>query len=188
MESKIQAMHVTEASVESSSSAVEWGAIAAGALGAVGVSIVLMTFGPGISLATISAWYLSKQSVAPFGVAAGIWLIITQCVSSGIGGYLAGRLRKKWVGIRTPEVVFRDFAHGFLSWALATIVVAVLFTIAAMTVPASSIAQQAATAFPNVADHARRAVAFSLYSSLPLVIAAFIASIAGLEGGRHRDK
>src|SRR5690606_23484274 len=39
------------------------------------------------------------------------------------GGYLTGRLRTKWAGLHTDEVFFRDTAHGFLSWALATVVV-----------------------------------------------------------------
>ena len=46
-----------------------------------------------------------------------------QWLSSGLGGYLAGRLRTKWVGIHTDEVYFRDTAHGFLAWALATLLV-----------------------------------------------------------------
>lgn len=34
-----------------------------------------------------------------------------------------GRLRTKWAGIHTDEVFFRDTAHGFLAWALATLLV-----------------------------------------------------------------
>jgi hypothetical protein len=120
MAPKGEGTRVVEASVESSASAVEGGAITAGALAAVGVSIILTTFGPGMGLATLSAWYLSGPPPATFGFAAGIWLIVMQWLASGLGGYFAGRLRKKWVGIRTGEVVFRDIAHGFLAWALAT--------------------------------------------------------------------
>lgn len=36
--------------------------------------------------------------------------------------YLTGRLRTKWVGIHTDETFFRDTAHGFVAWALATLV------------------------------------------------------------------
>src|SRR5271156_4452383 len=43
-------------------------------------------------------------------------------MSSAVGGYLAGRLRTKWVGVHTHEVFFRDTAHGFLAWGLATLV------------------------------------------------------------------
>jgi hypothetical protein len=43
-------------------------------------------------------------------------------LSSTIGGYLAGRLRTKWTGLHSEEVLFRDTAHGFLAWATATVV------------------------------------------------------------------
>ena len=47
---------------------------------------------------------------------------------------MAGRLRTKWVNLHTDEVFFRDTAHGFLAWALATLLVAGLLssTISAM--------------------------------------------------------
>ena len=57
-----------------------------------------------------------------FTVMTAIWLIIVQWVSSGLGGYLTGRLRTKWVGVHTHEVFFRDTAHGFLAWAVAAVI------------------------------------------------------------------
>jgi hypothetical protein len=55
-------------------------------------------------------------------------------ISSALGGYLAGRLRTKWIGVRSAEVLFRDSAHGFLAWALASVLGAVL-----LASPASSL-------------------------------------------------
>jgi hypothetical protein len=55
---------------------------------------------------------------------AAIGLIVIQWFSSGLGGYVAGRLRTKWTGTHTHEVFFRDTAHGFITWAAATLVVA----------------------------------------------------------------
>jgi hypothetical protein len=49
-------------------------------------------------------------------------------MSSAIGGYLAGRLRTKSVGLHTNEVFFRDTAHGFLAWAFATVISATALT------------------------------------------------------------
>ena len=43
-------------------------------------------------------------------------------VAAGLGGYLAGRLRTKWVNVHTDEVFFRDTAHGFLAWAVALVI------------------------------------------------------------------
>ena len=120
------AVRVPEPSVESSASGVHWGAITAGALGAVGITFVLTSLGPALGHVIVSPWSPSGSAPKAFGIAAGIWLIVTQWLASGLGGYLAGRLREKWVGIRTDEVMFRDTAHGFLAWALATLIVVAL--------------------------------------------------------------
>jgi hypothetical protein len=185
------AVRVPEPSVESSASGVHWGAITAGALGAVGITFVLVSLGPALGHVTVSPWSPSGSAPKAFGIAAGIWLIVTQWLSSGLGGYLAGRLREKWVGIRTDEVLFRDTAHGFLAWALATLIVVTLLTLGSLTV-ASATAVPTTTAgpvSPEVAEAARKAgVAFAFYSSLSLLIGAFIASVAGALGGFHRDE
>jgi hypothetical protein len=63
-----------------------------------------------------------------------VWLIVTQWLASGLGGYLTGRLRTKWVGLHTHEVFFRDTANGFLTWAAATVIGAALLASAASSV------------------------------------------------------
>jgi hypothetical protein len=63
-----------------------------------------------------------------------IWLIVVQWFSSGLGGYLTGRLRTKWTGLHTHEVFFRDTANGFLSWAVASVIVAAFLASAATSV------------------------------------------------------
>jgi len=110
--------------VESSSSAVSWGPIIAGAVAASALSVVLLLVGSGLGLSMVSPWSGESSSLAAIGATAAVWLIIVQWLSSGLGGYLTGRLRTKWVGVHTDEVFFRDTAHGFLSWSLATLVVA----------------------------------------------------------------
>jgi hypothetical protein len=111
------------ASEESSATAVSWGPIIAGAFAASTLTFMLMLFGSGLGLSMVSPWSGSGASLTTFAVSGAIWLIIVQWLSSGVGGYLAGRLRTKWVGIHTDEVYFRDTAHGFLAWALATLLV-----------------------------------------------------------------
>ena len=173
---------VPEASVESSASGVHWGAIFAGAVGAVGVTIILVSLGPGLGLATVSPWTPSSTTPATFGIAAGIWLIIT---------YLAGRLREKWVGVRTDEVLFRDTAHGLLAWALATIIVVALLIVGSAVAEAAAAAAPtpAAPVSPEAAEAARKAaISFSFFSSLSFLIGAFIGAVAGALGGYHRDE
>ena len=113
--------------IESAFSGVSWGAIWVGAIAAVAASLVLMTLGPGLGLSAASPWPGAGASAASLGVAAGIWLIVVQWLSSALGGYLAGRMRAKWAAMQSDEVFFRDTAHGFMAWGLATIITAAVF-------------------------------------------------------------
>lgn len=115
------------APVESASSAVSWGPIIAGAFAASTLTFVLMLVGSGLGLTMVSPWSGENVSVATFAVSTGIWLVLVQWLSSALGGYLTGRLRTRWVGIHTDETFFRDTAHGFLAWALATLLVVFVF-------------------------------------------------------------
>jgi hypothetical protein len=112
--------------VESTKSAVSWGAIVAGAVVAAAVSLILLALASGLGLASVSPWPNSGASLTTFSVMTAIGLIVVQWVASGIGGYMTGRLRTKWTGTHTHEVFFRDTAHGFIMWALSTVLVASL--------------------------------------------------------------
>jgi hypothetical protein len=180
---------VPERAVESSASAVEWAAIAGGALAAIGLSIILFTLGSGLGLAVARPWSFSAPSPTTFGVAAAIGLIVTQWLASALGGYLTGRLRTKWVGIRTDEIFFRDTAHGFLAWALATALMAALFSVVGTATVAATSGGADVTVTAEAAEQARKAAAsFSLFTSVSFLIGAFIASVAGALGGFHRDE
>ena len=63
-----------------------------------------------------------------------LWLIIGQILASALGGYLAGRLRTKWVSVHTHEVYFRDTAHGFLVWCVGLVITAGFLASAAAAV------------------------------------------------------
>jgi hypothetical protein len=180
---------VPERAVESSASAVEWAAIVGGALAAIGLSIILFTLGSGLGLAVARPWSFSAPSPTTFGVAAAIGLIVTQWLASALGGYLTGRLRTKWVGIRTDEIFFRDTAHGFLAWALATVLMAALFSVLGTATVAATSGGADVTVTAEAAEQARKAAAsFSLFTSVSFLIGAFIASVAGALGGLHRDE
>jgi hypothetical protein len=107
----------------SSRSAASWPAIFAGAFVTISVTLVLIALGSGLGFASISPWAGHGVSATTFTVTAAIWLIVTQWLSAALGGYMAGRLRTKWVGTHTHEVFFRDTAHGFVTWSVATVVV-----------------------------------------------------------------
>jgi hypothetical protein len=105
-------------------SAASWPAIIAGAFVAAAVSLVLLALGSGLGFAAISPWPGHGVAATTFAVTTAIWLIVMQWVSSGVGGYITGRLRTRWIGTHTHEVFFRDTAHGLVMWAVATVLVA----------------------------------------------------------------
>jgi hypothetical protein len=107
---------------ESHSSGVSWAAVIAGAFVAAALSLTLLALGAGFGLLTVSPWSNAGVSASTVGAAAIIWLIVIEIVASGVGGWLAGRLRTKWAAIHTHEVYFRDTAHGFLVWAVAVVI------------------------------------------------------------------
>ena len=108
--------------VDGATSAVSWGPILAGAFAAVTLSVVLFALGSGLGLHAVSPWSNSGASAASFTIMTGIWVIVVQWLSSGLGGYMTGRLRTRLVRVHTDEVYFRDSAHGFLAWAVASII------------------------------------------------------------------
>jgi hypothetical protein len=105
---------------QTNASAIHWGAIVAGAVAAAAITLILIAFGAGVGFSAISPWSTTAASTS-FHIAAGLYFIVTAMFASSIGGYLAGRLRSKWAGTHTREVFFRDTAHGFLAWGLATL-------------------------------------------------------------------
>jgi hypothetical protein len=175
--------------------ATDWGAIIGGALGAIAVSIILFTAGSGFGLSTVEPWSFANRMPETFAIGAAIWLIVMQWLSAAFGGYLAGRLRAKWIGSRTDEVLFRDTAHGLLAWALATVIVAALFTLGTLGTGAAVVATEGAPVAANAAagaatltEEAREAAAnFSIVTAISLLVGGFIGAVAGGLGGYHRD-
>ena len=110
---------------------MSWSAIIGGAFAASALSLLLLALGTGLGFTSVSAYQNSGASATTMGIAAALWLIITQIASSGLGGYLAGRLRTKWTNVHSDEVYFRDTAHGFLVWAVGAIISAMLLASAA---------------------------------------------------------
>jgi len=89
-------------------SAVSWGAIFAGAAAAAALSLILLILGVGLGLSSVSPWSFEGVSKETFGWSSIIWLTFTALAASGLGGYLAGRLRIKWTQIHGDETYFRD--------------------------------------------------------------------------------
>src|SRR6202007_675423 len=120
--------------IASTTSGVSWAAVIAGAAASCALTLLLLSFGAGMGFAVVSPWGGRGVSSSTFEIGTGLYFIVMAMISSAVGGYLAGRLRTKWTGIYTTEVQFRDTAHGFLAWAVASVVGAVL-----LASPASSL-------------------------------------------------
>ncbi len=138
-------------------SAVSWGAVAAGAAAAASLSLILLILGVGLGLSSVSPWARDGLSAAALGAPTILWLTITQLLASGMGGYLAGRLRTRWTDVQADELYFRDTAHGFLAWALATLVTAALLTSAITSIVGGGV-QAGASMLGSVASTATAAV------------------------------
>jgi hypothetical protein len=105
---------------------VSWGSIIAGGIVAAVLSLILVLIGSGLGLTMVSPWASQSASATTVAISAAIWLIVVQWISSAVGGYITGRLRRRWSALHSDEVVFRDSAHGLLSWCVATLVVIVV--------------------------------------------------------------
>jgi hypothetical protein len=128
-----EVLPATDATVsnESAVSAVSWASLLAGTAAAVAASLLLVALGTGLGFASLSPWSGEGPTATTFTMMTAIWLIVVQWLASGLGGYLTGRLRTGWVGTHTHEVFFRDTAHGFVTWALATVITSAIVALGA---------------------------------------------------------
>jgi hypothetical protein len=128
---------------------VSWAAVAAGAIVSCALTLVLIAFGTGLGLSVVSPWAGSGVSATSFKIGTGLYLVVIAMLSSSIGGYIAGRLRSRWIGVHSDEVYFRDTAHGFVAWAFASVLGAVLLASPASNLlggAASGVSQATASA------------------------------------------
>jgi hypothetical protein len=118
--------------IEANASGVSWSAVFAGAAVIAALALLLLALGVGFGLSAISPWS-SDRSELTVGSIAIVWMIVVQVLASSMGGYVAGRLRTKWTRIHGDEVHFRDTAHGFLAWSVASVVTAAFLASAVST-------------------------------------------------------
>lgn len=151
------------------------------------MTLILIAIGSAFGFASVSPWPGVGAAPTTFTIAAGVWLIVTQWLSSAVGGYLAGRLRVRWHGLHTDEVFFRDTAHGLLTWATATVLVAMV-AVAASALSNIAAAPADVDMSKDAIDAARKAaMAVAGFTGLSMLVGAFIASVSGAIGGRLRD-
>jgi len=134
---------------KASEAGVSWPAVFAGAFAMGALGLILAVLGAGIGLSSISPWPADGAQATRVSAGAIIWLMLVQLVASSIGGYLAGRLRTKWISLHTHEVYFRDTAHGFIAWSVALVISTLLFMSYATSIAARPAISQAENAPGN---------------------------------------
>lgn len=126
MEQVMRPAGVVDEVVEPSIAGVSWAAVVAGAITSCALTLLLLSFGAGVGFSVVSPWANAGVSATTFEIGTGLYFVVMAMISSALGGYLAGRLRNRWIGVPATEVHFRDTAHGFLAWALASVLGAIL--------------------------------------------------------------
>lgn len=135
---------------------VDWPAVIAGIFLASAISLVLLTFGSAIGLSF--ADFNASDDVNPvwIAIAAASWLLWVQISSFMAGGYLTGRLRRRFNDATEDESDIRDGAHGLLVWAGALVIGAII-AVGGIGAAVSAVGNAVGTvtnAAANVADDA----------------------------------
>ncbi len=197
-------------------SSVAWSAVFAGAATAASLWMILMILGAGLGLSTIPHWLNADITAGTFGASTIAWMVFSTIAASGMGGYIAGRMRTRWLGVPRNEVWFRDTAHGFLAWAVSALVTAILLTAMIGTVVSDGIEAGAAyvESAPGteltvtepkgqsqsrlgessaseraLAEQARKAAATAaIWLFISLLAGAVLAGLMAIFGGRQRDE
>jgi hypothetical protein len=113
----------TVAGGDPSDSALSWGAILAGAVLGAALTFLMLALGASAGLSMASAWPDGASvSGKTAGIIAALWLVLSLWIGFAAAGFIAGRTRKRGVGLRSLETGFRDCAHGAIVWAVGVLV------------------------------------------------------------------
>ncbi len=124
---------------------IDWPAIIGGIVLASAISLVMLTFGSAVGLSFAN--FRTFSGVAPVwvAIAAASWLLWVEVSSFMAGGYLTGRLRRRFHDASEHESDVRDGAHGLLVWAGGLVVGAVI-AVGGLGAAANAIGSTLATA------------------------------------------
>ena len=98
---------------------LSWGPIIAGAIAAAALAFVLNSFGLAIGLAISSASPAWRDTSFALVLLSGLYLVLVALASYGLGGYIAGRMQRRFDATEFPE--FQDGMHGIIVWGIATL-------------------------------------------------------------------
>jgi hypothetical protein len=112
----------TEPATVVSAATIPWGPIIAGAIVAAAVSAVLLAFGSALGLSVASTSPTWRDTSVFLWVVSGLFLVFVSLAAFGFGGYIAGRLRPRFIaGEVEGERLLRDGLSGLMTWGLAVL-------------------------------------------------------------------
>jgi hypothetical protein len=98
-----------------------WAAVAGGVVLVVVLQLLLSLLGAGVGLGTVNTNAGSTPMASTLGIGAGLWWILSSCISLGLGGFVAA-----WfAGV---EIRFDGVLHGLVAWGIATLLTFWLLT------------------------------------------------------------
>jgi hypothetical protein len=100
---------------------ISWAAIFGGVILVIAVQLLLSMLGAGIGLGTVNTTSGATPEASSFGLAAGIWWVVSSSIALAFGGYVAAWL----AGI---EIRWDGVLHGLITWAIATSLTLYLLT------------------------------------------------------------
>jgi hypothetical protein len=138
--------------------AITWGPVIAGSLVAAAVALILHGFATAVGISVSSSAPTWRDASLALVLLSGLYMLLVGLLSYAAGGYLAGRLRPRFIG---PDSGSSDGMHGLVVWALATLLTALLAS--ALAIGASRLAApSAASAGPSASVGAENVIAFDL--------------------------
>lgn len=101
---------------------MDWGAVIAGGVMAAAISFVLMAFGSALGLSFVSPQENAEPPGTGIVIIIALWTVIVTVASFSIGGYVAGRMRRRAFDSTPHEVSVRDAVHGLVVWGLGVLI------------------------------------------------------------------
>lgn len=151
MTERTQGLAAAPVAYQHDGSYVDWSSIIAGAVVASGIAFVFTTFGAALGLSLVSPYEGDGSAMASM-IAVGSWMLWTTISSFMVGGYIAGRMRRRIDPVNDDEAAVRDGIHGLAVWGVALLLGAFLLGSTADT--AVKATADVSTAIATVADDA----------------------------------
>lgn len=165
----------------------QWGAVFAGTVIALAISVVLIQFGSAVGLSDDSP-LRGEGSAASWGViATGIWILWTQLLASLAGGYSAGYLRAPTPELEPHQNEMKDGLYGLSVWATGTVLVAIGAALAVAFANYVALAGGTYEDSSTMSDNEQNAaIIFAFALGATSLLSAAAAWWAATVGGEHR--